>query len=127
MPAEFALLEGSGSVIPPVRAQATVCVASAAQPAEYMVGYLGTYRMLLSDLLVLTMCEPPLADEPAYAAPDRAGSRGEPGAGRDTDSVPAAAGGADPPAASVAFFTTAPARTACRCSCGIWKRSTAPK
>ena len=63
-PAEFALLEGSGSVIPPVRADATVCVASAAQPMEYVVGYLGAYRMLLSDLLILTMCEAPHSDEP---------------------------------------------------------------
>ncbi len=64
-PAELALLEGSGSVIPPVRADGTVCVASAAQPVEYVTGYLGTYRMLLSDLLILTMCEAPHADERA--------------------------------------------------------------
>jgi cyclic 2,3-diphosphoglycerate synthetase len=57
----LALLEGSGSVIPPVRADATVCVASAAQPIDYVTGYLGTYRLLGSDLLILTMCEPPLA------------------------------------------------------------------
>jgi cyclic 2,3-diphosphoglycerate synthetase len=63
-PAQLALLEGSGSVIPPVRADGTVCVSSAAQPMEYVVGYLGAYRMLLSDLLVLTMCEAPHIDEP---------------------------------------------------------------
>ena len=62
-PAELALLEGSGSVIPPVRADGTVCVASAAQPVEYVVGYLGTYRLLLSDLLILTMCEARHTDE----------------------------------------------------------------
>ena len=50
-------------MIPPVRADATVCVASAAQPLEYVTGYLGTYRLLLSDLLVLTMCEAPFADD----------------------------------------------------------------
>ena len=55
------LLEGSGSVVPPVRAGATICVASAAQPIEYITGYLGTFRLLASDLLVLTMCEPPFA------------------------------------------------------------------
>jgi cyclic 2,3-diphosphoglycerate synthase len=55
------LFEGSGSVVPPVRAAATVCVASAAQPLEYITGYLGTLRLLVSDLLVLTMCEPPFA------------------------------------------------------------------
>ena len=55
------LLEGSGSVMPPVRAGATVCVASAAQPLDYIAGYLGTFRLLVSDVLVLTMCEPPFA------------------------------------------------------------------
>ena len=53
------LLEGSGSVVPPVRAAATVCVASAAQPLDNITGFLGTFRLLVSDLLVLTMCEPP--------------------------------------------------------------------
>ncbi|HMK91929.1 MAG TPA: 2,3-diphosphoglycerate synthetase, partial [Thermoleophilia bacterium] len=51
LPAAIALWEGSGSAIPPVRAQAVVCVASAAQPADYITGYLGTYRMLISDAL----------------------------------------------------------------------------
>ena len=39
-----------------------VCVASALQPPEYITGYLGTYRMLISDALFLTMCEPPFCD-----------------------------------------------------------------
>jgi len=63
LPAAVALWEGSGSAIPPVRAQAVVCVASAAQPADYITGYLGTYRMLISDALFLTMCEPPFCDD----------------------------------------------------------------
>ena len=61
VPASLVILEGSGSVIPPVRADATVCVAAASQPAEYVTGYLGTYRLLISDLIVLTLCEPPFA------------------------------------------------------------------
>lgn len=59
LPGAFVVAEGSGSVIPPVRAQGVVCVASAAQPTEYMTGYLGTYRMLISNMAVLTMCEEP--------------------------------------------------------------------
>jgi cyclic 2,3-diphosphoglycerate synthetase len=55
------LFEGSGSVVPPVHASATICVASAAQPIDYITGYLGTFRLLASDLLILTMCEPPFA------------------------------------------------------------------
>lgn len=58
-PASLVILEGSGSVVPPVAADATICVSSAAQPVEYITGYLGTYRLLVSDLLVLTSCEPP--------------------------------------------------------------------
>ena len=62
MPATVVVWEGSGSANPPVQAQAVVCVASALQPPEYITGYLGTYRMLISDALFLTMCEPPFCD-----------------------------------------------------------------
>jgi cyclic 2,3-diphosphoglycerate synthetase len=62
LPAAVVIWEGSGSAIPPVQAQAVVCVASATQPPEYITGYLGTYRMLISDALFLTMCEPPFCD-----------------------------------------------------------------
>jgi cyclic 2,3-diphosphoglycerate synthetase len=59
--AALVVFEGSGAVAPPVAADATLCVAGAAQPPEYVTGYLGTYRLLMSDLVVLTMCEPPFA------------------------------------------------------------------
>lgn len=62
LPARLIVWEGSGSVIPPVRAQGVLCVAGAGQATEYIAGYLGTYRMLISDVIVLTMCEPPFAD-----------------------------------------------------------------
>jgi cyclic 2,3-diphosphoglycerate synthetase len=61
VPVELVVLEGSGSVIPPAQADAIVCVAGATQPLDYIAGYLGTLRLLLSDLIVLTMCEPPFA------------------------------------------------------------------
>jgi len=66
--AALAVIEGSGAVVPPVRADATVCVAGAGQDHDYVTGYLGTYRLLLSDALVLTQCEPPFADAAATAA-----------------------------------------------------------
>jgi cyclic 2,3-diphosphoglycerate synthetase len=53
--AGLVLLEGSGSSIPPVPWDAGVLVCSAATPEEYLAGYLGPYRLLLSDLVVLTM------------------------------------------------------------------------
>jgi cyclic 2,3-diphosphoglycerate synthetase len=55
MSAGLVLLEGSGASIPPVPWDAGVLVCSAATPEEYLAGYLGPYRLLLSDLVVLTM------------------------------------------------------------------------
>jgi len=60
-----AVFEGSGAVVPPVAADAVLCVAGAHQPPDYVTGYLGTYRLLLSDVLVLTMCEEPFASKAA--------------------------------------------------------------
>jgi cyclic 2,3-diphosphoglycerate synthase len=66
--AALAVIEGSGAVVPPVAADATLCVAGAGQPADYVAGFLGTYRLLLSDALVLTQCEAPFADPGEVAA-----------------------------------------------------------
>jgi cyclic 2,3-diphosphoglycerate synthetase len=62
VPASLVVFEGSGSVVPPVRAEGVVCVSGAGQPTDYIIGYLGTYRLLISDLVVLTMCEEPFSD-----------------------------------------------------------------
>lgn len=61
-PERIMVLEGSGSAIPPVHADATICVVPASADPELVTGYLGAYRLLLSDLIVLTMAEAPLAD-----------------------------------------------------------------
>jgi cyclic 2,3-diphosphoglycerate synthase len=53
------LLEGSGSAIPPAHADATLLVVPAGIPQEYLSGYFGPYRLLLSGLVVVTMCEEP--------------------------------------------------------------------
>jgi cyclic 2,3-diphosphoglycerate synthase len=55
--ADVLLFEGSGAAIPPVGVDSVMLVASATQPAEDLLAYLGPYRLLLSDLLVVTMCE----------------------------------------------------------------------
>lgn len=60
--AALAVIEGSGAVVPPVLADATLCVAGAGQPVDYVAGYLGTYRLLLSDALILTQCELPFVE-----------------------------------------------------------------
>ena len=57
------LFDGSGAAMPPVAVDARVLVAGAHQDPEYVVGYLGAYRILISDLVLLTMSEEPMADE----------------------------------------------------------------
>jgi cyclic 2,3-diphosphoglycerate synthetase len=51
---EIIIVEGSGASVPPVKAD---------QSWESIVGYLGLYRILMSDLVFLTMCEEPLTDK----------------------------------------------------------------
>ena len=55
------VFDGSGAAMPPVRVERRVLIAGANQDPEYIVGFLGTYRLLLSDLLLLTMSEEPMA------------------------------------------------------------------
>lgn len=61
--AELVLLEGSGATLPPVRWDAALLTVGADQPVDYIGGYFGTYRVLLADAAVITMCEEPMADE----------------------------------------------------------------
>ena len=60
-PEDILLLEGSGSAIPPVHADATITVVPATADPEVVTGYLGPYRLLLADLIVVTMAEKSLA------------------------------------------------------------------
>jgi cyclic 2,3-diphosphoglycerate synthetase len=98
---ELVIFDGSGAAIPPVAARRRVLVASAQQPAELVVGYLNAYRILVSDLVVLTMAE------------DGTDHRGLADAIREVKDVPVVATVLRPrPVESVegkrvAFFTTA--------------------
>jgi cyclic 2,3-diphosphoglycerate synthetase len=56
------IFDGSGAAVPPVAVEGRVLVAGAHQDPEYVTGFLGAYRLLVSDLLVLTMSEEPMAD-----------------------------------------------------------------
>jgi cyclic 2,3-diphosphoglycerate synthetase len=53
------ILEGSGAAIPPVPWDAGLLVVPASAPPEYLGGYLGPYRLLRSDLVVVTMAGSP--------------------------------------------------------------------
>lgn len=55
------VFDGSGATMPPVSVDGRILVAGAHQDVEYIAGYLGAYRLLVSDVLLLTMAEEPLA------------------------------------------------------------------
>ena len=54
-PEELMILEGSGQCIPPAHADATVLVVPFNADPELVTGYLGLYRILLTDLIVVTI------------------------------------------------------------------------
>ena len=105
---DLVLLEGSGATIPPVEAGRRIIVAGAQQEPEAVSGDLNAYRLFLSDLVVLTVCEPPLA------TPEQVEALRAAIAGVDPD-LPVIATVLRPrpvePVAGrrVAFFSTAPA------------------
>jgi cyclic 2,3-diphosphoglycerate synthase len=51
---DLVLFDGSGAAIPPIDVDARVLVTSSAQPVEVVTGYLNAYRILISDLVVVT-------------------------------------------------------------------------
>ena len=51
---DLVVFDGSGAAIPPVETGARVLVTSTGQPLEVVTGYLNAYRILISDLVVLT-------------------------------------------------------------------------
>ncbi len=57
------LFDGSGATMPPVEVDGRILVAGAHQDVEYIAGFFGAYRLLVSDLLLLTMSEEPMASE----------------------------------------------------------------
>ena len=59
MDTDLVILEGSGSSIPPLPWDAGIMVAPASVPEEYLAGYLGPLRILLADLIVVTMATGP--------------------------------------------------------------------
>jgi cyclic 2,3-diphosphoglycerate synthetase len=58
---DLVIFEGSGAALPPIATDARILVAGAGQGLDSVAGYLGPYRLLLSDLVVVTGCEEPLA------------------------------------------------------------------
>jgi len=59
---KFIVMEGSGSTFPPVKTNRTITLIGGAQPLWKIFDYLGQYRIMLADLVIVTMCEQPMAD-----------------------------------------------------------------
>jgi cyclic 2,3-diphosphoglycerate synthetase len=68
LPGDLLIVEGSGSAIPPVHTDVTGLVMPASIPEEYLKGYMGPYRMLLADFVVVTMCEDPFGSPSQISA-----------------------------------------------------------
>jgi len=54
---DFVVFDGSGAAIPPVATGRRVLVTTAFDPPELVTGYLNAYRILLADLVVITMAD----------------------------------------------------------------------
>jgi cyclic 2,3-diphosphoglycerate synthase len=65
---DLMILEGSGSAIPPVHSDVTGLVMPASIPDEYLRGYMGPYRLLLADFVLVTMCESPFGSPSQISA-----------------------------------------------------------
>jgi cyclic 2,3-diphosphoglycerate synthase len=59
--ADLVILEGSGAAVPTVPWDAGILVMPSSLPEEYLAGYLGPFRVLLSDLAVFMMGTGPFA------------------------------------------------------------------
>jgi cyclic 2,3-diphosphoglycerate synthase len=55
---DLVLFEGSGSALPPIATRKRILVVGASQPPGVAAGYLNAYRILISDLVVLTPADP---------------------------------------------------------------------
>jgi cyclic 2,3-diphosphoglycerate synthase len=65
---DLVVFDGSGAALPPVAADRTIVVVGGHQPPPVAAGYLNGYRLLLADLVVLTMAEAGSRWEQTYDA-----------------------------------------------------------
>jgi cyclic 2,3-diphosphoglycerate synthetase len=68
LPGHFVVMEGSGTTFPPVATDARVVLVHAGQPLDYFSSFFGPYRVGMSDLAIVSMSEPPMADSAKVAA-----------------------------------------------------------
>jgi cyclic 2,3-diphosphoglycerate synthetase len=65
---DLVVFDGSGAALPPVAAERTLVVVGGQQDPRVAAGYLNTYRLLLADLVLVTMAEPDSGWEPVHDA-----------------------------------------------------------
>jgi cyclic 2,3-diphosphoglycerate synthetase len=59
--ADFVIMEGSGAAIPPIKTNRHIVLVGANQPLINLERFFGPFRIKLADLVILTMCEEPMA------------------------------------------------------------------
>ncbi|KWT60101.1 hypothetical protein ADL21_20750 [Streptomyces albus subsp. albus] len=65
---DLVLFEGSGTVLPPGQTRRRILVVGGGQRPERVLGYAGVYRVLVSDLVILTLADPHLDVRPLRRA-----------------------------------------------------------
>jgi len=73
---EIVVFDGSGAALPPIATDRTVVVVGGHQAPDLVGGYLNTYRLLVADLVVVTMAD---ADTDWRAVRERAAATVRPG------------------------------------------------
>ena len=58
---DFVIMEGSGAAIPPIKTDKHIVLVGANQPIINIEKFFGPFRINLGDLVVITMCEEPMA------------------------------------------------------------------
>lgn len=58
---DFVIMEGSGSTLPPVKTNKNLVVVGGGQPLENILKFFGEYRLIISDMAIITLCEEPIA------------------------------------------------------------------
>lgn len=61
--ADFVIIEGSGAAIPPIKTDKHIVLIGANQPIINIENFFGPYRIKQADLVVITMCEEPMASK----------------------------------------------------------------
>jgi cyclic 2,3-diphosphoglycerate synthetase len=61
--ADFVIMEGSGAAIPPVKTDKHIVLVGANQPLINIERFFGPFRIKKAELVVITMCEEPLASK----------------------------------------------------------------